>query len=129
MLLLGPASQKKKLDAVQKVLLSNKVNYWTGNEGREFEKEFADFADTEYAVAVSNGTVAIDLSLHALDIGLGDEVVVTSRTFIASISSIVLVGATPVFAEVDGDSQNITAETINAVITDKIKAVICVQEV
>jgi dTDP-4-amino-4,6-dideoxygalactose transaminase len=121
-----PSFTQEESDAVSRVLLSNKVNYWTGVEGREFEKEFAPFADSEYAIAVSNGTTALDLALIALEIGAGDEVVVTSRTFIASISSIVNAGAKPVFADVDRDTQNITAETISAVLTDKTKAIICV---
>ena len=107
-------------------MLSNKVNYWTGQEGRQFEKEFASFAETEYAVAVSNGTVALDLALRALEIGPGDEVIVTSRTFLASVSSIITAGAVPVFADVDRDSQNITAETIKAVLTSDTKAIVCV---
>jgi len=121
-----PAYTQEEADAVSRVLLSNKVNYWTGQEGREFEKEFAQFADTEYAIAVSNGTTALDLALQGLGIGEGDEVVVTPRTFLASVSSIVQAGAVPVFADVDADSQNITAETIAAVLTDKTRAVVCV---
>jgi len=121
-----PSFSQEEADAIQRVLLSNKVNYWTGQEGREFEKEFANFADSEYAIAVSNGTTALDLALNALDVGEGDEVIVTSRTFIASISSIVNAGAKPVFADVDVNTQNITAETITAVLSDKTKAIICV---
>ncbi|KZY80458.1 aminotransferase [Oleiphilus sp. HI0069] len=121
-----PSFTQEESGAVQRVLLSNKVNYWTGQEGREFEKEFAKFSESEYAIAVSNGTTALDLALKGLNIGEGDEVIVTSRTFIASISAIVTAGATPVFADVDRDSQNITPETIAAVITDKTKAIICV---
>ncbi len=121
-----PCFTQEEADRISEVLLSNKVNYWTGTEGREFEKEFAAFADSEYAIAVSNGTTALDLALNALGIGQGDEVIVTSRTFIASISAIVLAGATPVFADVDLDSQNISPETIAAVITPKTRAIICV---
>lgn len=121
-----PSFTQEEADRISEVLLSNKVNYWTGTEGREFEKEFAAFADSEYAIAVSNGTTALDLALNALGIGQGDEVIVTSRTFIASISAIVLAGATPVFADVDLDSQNISPETIAAVITPKTRAIICV---
>jgi dTDP-4-amino-4,6-dideoxygalactose transaminase len=121
-----PSFTQKEADAVQRVLLSNKVNYWTGQEGREFEKEFATFADCEHAVAVANGTLALDLALTALDIGSGDEVIVTSRTFLASASCIVTAGATPVFADVDPDSQNITAESIASVLTEKTKAIITV---
>ncbi|MCO5784795.1 aminotransferase [Pseudomonas sp. G11-1] len=121
-----PSFTEEEANAARDVLLSNKVNYWTGQEGREFEKEFAAWADSEYAVALTNGTVALDLALKALEIGPGDEVVVTSRTFLASASSIVTAGAVPVFADVDADSQNITAETVRAVLTERTKAVICV---
>lgn len=121
-----PRFSDEEARKVSEVLLSNKVNYWTGNEGREFEKEFASFADSEYAIAVANGTVALDLALIALGIGEGDEVVVTPRTFIASISSIVNAGAIPVFADVDLDSQNITPETVRKVLSPKTKAIVCV---
>jgi dTDP-4-amino-4,6-dideoxygalactose transaminase len=121
-----PSFTQEEANAVSRVILSNKVNYWTGTEGRTFEKEFAVFTDTEYAVAVSNGTLALDLAINALGIGVGDEVIVTPRTFLASVSSVVTAGATPVFAEVDANSGNITAETIAAVITLETKAVICV---
>lgn len=121
-----PSFTQAEADAVSKVLLSNKVNYWTGQECREFEKEFAHFAGTAHAVAVANGTVALDLALKALGIGAGDDVIVTSRTFLASASSIVTAGANPIFADVELDSQNISRRTIEAVITPKTKAIICV---
>lgn len=121
-----PSFTQEEADKVSEVILSNKVNYWTGFEGREFEKEFATFADCEYAVALGNGTLALDLALKALKIGAGDEVITTSRTFLASASSIVTCGAAPVFADVDLNSQNITAESITAVLTPKTKAVIVV---
>ncbi|MEH6595627.1 MAG: DegT/DnrJ/EryC1/StrS aminotransferase family protein [Colwellia polaris] len=121
-----PSFSEEEITAVSQVLQSNKVNYWTGQQGREFEKEFAEYTDCKYAVAVANGTLALDLALHALNISQGDEVIVTSRTFIASISSIINAGATPIFADVELDSQNISAATINPVITDKTKAIICV---
>ena len=121
-----PSFTSAEADAVSKVLLSNKVNYWTGQECREFEKEFAQFAGTKHAVAVANGTVALDLALKALGIGTGDDVIVTSRTFLASASSIVTAGANPVFADVELDSQNISRRTIEAVLTPKTKAIICV---
>ena len=121
-----PSFTQKEADAVSRVLLSNKVNYWTGQECREFEKEFAQFAETQYAVALANGTVALDVALKALGIGAGDDVIVTSRTFLASASSIVTAGANPIFADVELDSQNISAETIQAVLTPNTKAIICV---
>lgn len=121
-----PSYSKEEADAVHSVLLSNKVNYWTGKETREFEFEFAAYTDCKHAIALANGTLALDLALKALGIGAGDEVVVTPRTFIASISSVVTAGATPVFADVDPNSQNITAESIAAVLTDKTRAIIVV---
>ncbi len=121
-----PSFTEEEAHAVAQTLLSNKVNYWTGIESREFEKEFAHFVGTEYAIALANGTLALDLALKALNIKAGDEVIVTSRTFLASASCIVTAGATPVFADVDRDSQNITAKTIQAVLTPKTKAIICV---
>jgi len=127
-----PSFTKEESDAVSRVLLSNKVNYWTGQEGREFEKEFANFSCSKHAIAVANGTLALDLALAGLNIGARNggnesyEVIVTSRTFLASVSSIVTAGAIPVFADVDLNSQNITAETITAVISTKTKAIICV---
>ena len=121
-----PSFTEEEANAVRDVILSNKVNYWTGQETRSFEKEFAAWAGTEYAVALANGTVALDLALKALQIGAGDEVIVTSRTFLASVSSIVNAGAVPVFADVDLDSQNITPESIQRVLTARTRAIICV---
>lgn len=121
-----PSFSRAEADAVSQVLLSNKVNYWTGQECREFEKEFAQWTECRYAIALTNGTVAIDLALKALGIEPGDEVIVTPRTFLASASSIVSVGATPVFADIDPDSQNISADTVAAVLTSKTKAIIAV---
>lgn len=121
-----PSFSDEEADAVRDVILSNKVNYWTGRECREFEAEFATWGGTRYAIALTNGTVALDVALKALGIGNGDEVVVTPRTFLASVSSIVNAGAVPVFADVDRDSQNITAESIRAVLTPRTRAVICV---
>ncbi len=121
-----PSFSLEEAGAAKEVLLSNKVNYWTGQEGREFEKEFAAFVGVSHAVALANGTLALDLALKGLGIGAGDEVVVTPRTFIASVSSVVTAGASPVFADVDANSQNITAESIRAVLTPKSKAIIVV---
>ena len=121
-----PSYTEEEASAVYNVLLSNKVNYWTGTECRSFEKEFAAWCDTEYAIAVMNGTVALDLAFKALDIGIGDEVIVTSRTFLASVSSIVNAGAVPIFADVSKDSQNITSESVREKISSKTKAILCV---
>jgi dTDP-4-amino-4,6-dideoxygalactose transaminase len=121
-----PSFSEQEITAVSEVLRSNKVNYWTGQEGKKFEKEFAQFCNSKYAIAVANGTLALDLALQILDIKSGDEVIVTSRTFIASISSIINAGATPVFADVELDSQNVSANTISSVLSKNTKAIMCV---
>lgn len=121
-----PSYTREEADAVRDIVLSNKVNYWTGHECRRFEQEFAEWSDCVHAVSVANGTVALDVAIKALGVGPGDEVVVTSRTFLASVSSIVNAGAVPVFADVNRDSQNITAESIAAVLTPLTRAIVCV---
>ena len=121
-----PSFTEEEVAAVRDVLLSNKVNHWTGHEGRLFELEFAEYVGTHYGIALANGTVALDLALQAMGVGSGDEVIVTSRTFLASVSSIVNAGAVPVFADVDLYTQNITSYSISAVITPKTRAIVCV---
>ncbi len=121
-----PVFEEDEREAVRDVLLSGKVNYWTGEQGRLFEQEFAVLTACRHAVALVNGTVALELALYALGVGPGNEVIVTSRSFIASASSIVLRGARPVFADVDEHSQNITAETIRGLITPQTGAIITV---
>ncbi len=113
-------------NAVQQLLLTGKVNYWTGDEGRGFECDYAGYTGRKYAIAVFNGTLALELALMAYDIGAGDEVIVTSRTFIASASCTVMRGAVPVIADIDADSQNTTAATIEKKITNKTRAIIAV---
>lgn len=121
-----PLYEVDEIEAVVRVLASGKVNYWSGDEGRNFEREFAIYHGMPYAVAVANGTVALELALYALGIGPGHEVVVTPRTFVASVSSVVLSGAIPVFADVDPNSGNITPDTVRQVITGKTKAIMTV---
>jgi dTDP-4-amino-4,6-dideoxygalactose transaminase len=121
-----PKYSAEELEAVQLVLESGRVNYWTGGECREFEMEFASWVSVDHAVALANGTVALDVALKALGVGPGDDVLVTPRTFIASISSIVNAGARPVFVDVDKDSGNISADAIERSLTERTRAVICV---
>jgi len=121
-----PHFEADEIEAVTSVLRSGRVNYWTGKEGQQFETEFASYVGTKYAVCVANGTVALELALYALGIGPGDEVITTSRTFIASASCAVMRGARPVCVDVDRESQNITAETIRPAITPRTKAIIAV---
>ncbi len=121
-----PSFSQEEIDSVSSVLQSNKINYWTGTQCREFEKEFADWTGSKYAVALANGTIALELALRSLQIGAGDEVVVTPRTFLASVSAIVIVGATPIFADVDPLTQNITPDTVQEVLTEQTRAIIAV---
>jgi len=121
-----PSFTAEEVEAVSSTLLSNRVNYWTGQQCRNFEREFAEWIGTRHAVALANGTVALEAALRALQIGPGDEVIVTPRSFIASASCVVCVGARPVFADVDANSQNITAATIEPVLTARTRAILCV---
>lgn len=121
-----PAFTEEEGDRIREVLLSGRVNYWTGEEGRRFEEEFAHRIGATHAIALANGTLALELALRALDLGPGDEVIVTPRSFVASAACVVAVGARPVFADVDPETQNVTAETVNAVRSPRTRAVLCV---
>ena len=112
--------------ASTRVLRSGRVNYWTGDEGRQFEEEFAKLVGVKHAIVLANGTVALEAALLAIGVKPGDEVVTTSRTFLASATSAISVGATPRFADVDRDSGNITPATIEAAITPRTKAIVAV---
>ena len=115
-----------EIEAVRVVLASGKANYWTGKEGTSFETEFANYVGTKYAVALANGSVALELALHALGVGPGDDVVVPARSFLATASCVVLRGARPVFADVDAESGNISAQTLRAALTPNTRAAIVV---
>ena len=119
-----PSYDDEEIAAVTAALASGKVNYWTGTEGRAFEREFASWTGSNKAIALANGTLALDVALKALGIGPGDEVIVTPRTFIASVSCVVNAGATPVFVDVDEDSGNIAPATIAPALTSRTRAII-----
>ncbi|TWT87096.1 UDP-4-amino-4-deoxy-L-arabinose--oxoglutarate aminotransferase [Pseudobythopirellula maris] len=119
-----PVCDEEQQEAALRVLRSGKLNYWTGEEGKLFEREYAQSLGRHHAITLANGTLALELALHAFGVGPGDEVVVPARTFIATASAVVARGAKPVVADVDYDSQNVTAETIEAVLTTRTKAVI-----
>lgn len=113
------------LEVAQKVR-TGRVNYWTGGDSRLLEQRYAETLGRNHAVAVANGTVAIELALRAFGVGAGDEVVVPARTFIATAGAVVAAGATPVVADVDPDSGNLTARTVEAVLSPATRAVIAV---
>ena len=121
-----PEYSVSEIDSVSNVLRSGAVNYWTGQECSSFEEEFASYCGSDYAIAVANGTVALELALRSLDLELDSEVIVTPRSFIASVSCVIAAGLKPVFADVDRDTQNLTVESINEKVTSKTRAIICV---
>ncbi|MEM7151412.1 MAG: DegT/DnrJ/EryC1/StrS aminotransferase family protein [Myxococcota bacterium] len=121
-----PAYDEEQIEAASAVLRSGRVNYWTGDNGRSFEREYAESLNVGHGIALANGTVALELCLWALGIGPGDDVVVTSRSFVASASCVAARGARPVFADVDLDSQNVTAATIEQALTPQTRAIIVV---
>ncbi|WP_179954345.1 DegT/DnrJ/EryC1/StrS family aminotransferase [Pseudoalteromonas ruthenica] len=121
-----PSYSEEEAEKAKQVLLSNKVNYWTGDQCRSFEREFADFADSQFAIAVSNGTNALELALHGIDIQAGDEVIVPSRTFLATATSVITAGGVPIFADVLSDSGNIDPDSVASLITERTRAIICV---
>lgn len=120
-----PRFDRKTDRAVLEILHSGRVNYWTGNYGREFERAFAEFVGLKRALTVSNGTVALELALEALGVGRGDEVVVSPYTFRSSATCAARVGAKMVFADV-GEDHLLTADTIAKVLTKKTKAIVVV---
>jgi dTDP-4-amino-4,6-dideoxygalactose transaminase len=121
-----PSYSAKEVNIVSKVISSGKVNYLFGDIGKNFERQFSLFSDSKYALAVANGTLALDLCLRAISIKKNDEVLVTSRSFVASASCISLLGAKPIFCDVEKNSQNISIEEIKSKITSRTKAIICV---
>lgn len=119
-----PSYSDDEVDAAVAVLRSGKVNQWTGDKVFEFERTYTRDLRNGRAIALANGSLALELALRAFGIGPGDEVVVTPRSFVASAFCVRLVGATPVFADVDRESGNITAKTIEAVLSSRTKAII-----
>jgi len=119
-----PVYADDEIEAASAVLRSGRVNQWTGPDVFAFQEACVARFGGGHGIVLANGSLALELPLRAFGIGPGDEVVVTPRSFVASASCVRLIGATPVFAEVDRDSGNITAETIEAVLTERTKAII-----
>jgi len=119
-----PDVDKKDEKGLVKVLYSGKwCKLFPGNVSEQFEKAWSKYQGAKYSLTAANGTVTLVLALRALGVKIGDEVITTPITFIATVSAISEVGAIPVFAEVDGETGQITAEGIEAVITKRTKAV------
>ena len=121
-----PQFSPEEVAAATEVLQSGKTNYWGGEHGRAFEAEFADYIGVQKAIALANGSIALELALRALGIDAGTEVIVSPRSFMASAACVVNVGAKPVFADVDIHTQNISAASVSAVLSPASKAIICV---
>lgn len=118
-----PRYNQTEIEAAVNVLSSGKVNYWTGNECKSFEKEFANYVGSKFAVAVANGTLALDACYKAIGIREGDEIITTPRTFIATSMAAINLGAKPIFADVDINTGCISQSTIEPLITEKTKAI------
>ncbi|MDC0654183.1 DegT/DnrJ/EryC1/StrS aminotransferase family protein [Candidatus Marinimicrobia bacterium] len=121
-----PYFDKNDIAKAKEILESGKINYWTGNEGREFEKEFSKYVGVNHSVAVDNGTNALILAAHALGISKGDEVIMSPRTFVASAFSIMHLGAKPIFIDIDRNSQNMDTSLIERAITPNTKAIMAI---
>ncbi len=121
-----PKFEVDEINLVNKIITSGKVNYWTGNYGKIFEEKFSKFANTKFALSISNGTHALEIALKSLNIKKGDHVIVSSKSFVASASSVLSVDATPIFSDIDLNSQNITLNNIKDCLTKKTKAIILV---
>lgn len=110
--------------AAMEPLRTGEVNYWTGELGRKFEKEWANWNGSKYGVLTSSGTSALHTAVAALGIGPGDEVIVPSYTFIATAFCVLQAGAIPVFADVRRNDHCIDPKSIEEKITDRTKAII-----
>lgn len=121
-----PVFDEEQIASVVEVLQSGRVNYWTGKQGRLFEEEYAESLGVAHAIVVSNGTVALELALHAIDLEPGEEVIIPSHTFVATATAVMVRGGCPIFADIDPLTQNVTAETIARQITPNTKAIIVV---
>ena len=120
-----PYYDKRSINKVVKILESGKVNYWTGNECKKFEKDFSKYLNNKYSISLSNGSVALELSLKALDLKKGDEIVVSPRSFIISASCVLNLGLKPIFADVDHNG-NLSINGISKVFNKRVKAIIVV---
>ena len=118
-----PYFDKSSLKKVEQVLKSGRVNYWTGNECKDFEKEFSNYHKVKYSLSVSNGSVALEIALKALNLKKTDSVIVTPRSFVISASCVLNLGLKPIFADI-GEDYNISPLEIEKKITKKTKVIL-----
>ncbi len=123
-LTMWPEFDEKAIHSVEEVLRSGKVNYWTGKKGMEFEKKYARWQGSKYAISAGTGTAALHVALSALGVGPGDEVIVPSYTFIATSFSVLQAGAIPRFADVNIDDHCISIESSERLVNKRTKAMI-----
>ena len=120
-----PFYSNKSIQKIGPMLRSGKVNYWSGNEGKKFEKEFSNYLGNKYSVGLSNGSVALEMALKALKLKKQDQIIVTPRSFIISASCTINLGLKPIFSDID-DNGNLNIEGIKKVYNNKVKAIIVV---
>ncbi|WP_255738616.1 DegT/DnrJ/EryC1/StrS aminotransferase family protein [Frankia sp. CiP3] len=121
-----PVFRPEEIATATATMRRGDVSYWTGREGRRFEREFAEAVGACHGVAVANGTVALEIALRVVGVGPGDEVVVPARSTIAPVNCVAALGARPVFADVDAESQTITVDCVRRVLTARTRAVVAV---
>ncbi len=119
-----PLLGAEEFKAVKRVMESGILAH--GPEVEAFEKEFAEYIGVKHAVAVANGTAALDIALKAIGVGPGDEVITTPFTFIATSNAVLFQGAKPVFADIDPETYNLDPDNVLEKITSKTKAIIVV---
>ena len=119
-----PIFEADEIAAVDAVLRSGRVNYWTGDQCKLFERAWSDYHGGMHSLAMANGSLTLDTALRVLNIGAGDEVIVSPRSYVASAMCAVLADAKPVFADVEVNSGNMTVASMEAVRTSRTKACI-----
>jgi len=121
-----PNFSKNLINKVGKIINSGKINYTTGQYGINFEKKFSEFVGNKYSIAICNGTAALEVAIKSLKLPNNSEIIVPARSFFSSASCIINTGHTPVFADIDLLTQNISPDHVEKKISNKTKAIICV---